>query len=75
MVPRKIEVGCWAMIRATGEVVQVHKLYRGLCGNPNLWGCSDHAEYMASELKRVTPENAQQIDQDNEIRMWEKCGF
>ena len=53
MAPRKIEVGCQAIVRATGIPVQPIKLYRGYRGLPNTFACSNGCEYQARELRRV----------------------
>lgn len=79
MTTRKIETGCYAVIRATGEAVLVGKKYSGYLRGPATFTTSaggvDTGEYMASELKRVDAAQFAALEETAEYRLWQKCGF
>ena len=76
---RKIETGCYAMIRHTGEVVVVGKKYPGYLGGAatfdTLIGGVSQGEYTASELRHISPEEYAKLEITLEEKMLRKCGF
>ena len=75
---RKIETGCYAVIRATNEAVIVGKRY-AMAGCPSTFATSaggiDMGEYTASELKRIDAAQFAALEETAEERLWRKAGF
>ena len=70
---RKIETGCFAIIRVSGEAVVVGQKYIGYRGIPTTFATSaggvDMGEYAASELKRIDAAQFAGLEVSAEERM------
>jgi hypothetical protein len=71
---RKIEEGCFAVIRHSGQVTIVGHKHIGYRGSPATFDTVD-GEYQASELQRITKEEYARRDEAEEFAMWKQCGF
>ena len=75
MMSNKIENGCFAIARDTGEAGIVgQKLGNRMCGFT--WeldcGCSRPSEYTARELRRVSPEDFAKFQEAQELAGFEQ---
>jgi len=77
MANRKIETGCYAIIRATGVAVRVGKAYRmpGCTLFATDCGGVSEGEYQASELRRIDKSEFIRAEETAEEYMVRKAGF
>ena len=60
-IPRKIEPGCFAIIRVTGEPVTVRRCFPGYRGEPDTFATS-LGEFRSGELRRISREQFETFD-------------